>query len=102
MRARKLYENRSPRFYPRRRIGQRGARSRDSPSEKGDFDLVCELCKDALGNSRHGYEAYEQLAMYYEQNARNPEQARKVVLQAINELRCANQVGDITDALGCG
>jgi len=36
---------------------------------QGDFDVVCELWKDALGNSRHGYEAYEQLAIYYERNA---------------------------------
>jgi hypothetical protein len=34
--------------------------------------------------------------MYYEHNARNPEQARQVVLRAINELRRANQVGDTT------
>ena len=42
------------------------------------------------------YEAYEQLAMYYERKTRNPEQARQVVLQALHELRRANQVGDIT------
>src|SRR5579864_4658530 len=27
---------------------------------EGDFELACELWKEALGNSRHGYEAYEQ------------------------------------------
>jgi hypothetical protein len=62
---------------------------------QGDFELACELWKDAVGNSRHGYEAYEQLAIYYERNARDPEQAREIVRQALDELRRAIQVGDI-------
>ena len=57
--------------------------------------MSCEIWKDALGNSRHGYEAYEQLAMYYERKARAPEQAREIVQQALNELRRAIQVGNI-------
>jgi hypothetical protein len=36
--------------------------------------------------------------MYYEHKARDPEQARQIVRQALDELRRANQVGDI--ALG--
>jgi uncharacterized protein len=62
---------------------------------EGDFELACELWKNALGNSRHGYEAYEQLAIYYEHTARHPEQARQLVQQALDELRDAIQVGDI-------
>ena len=62
---------------------------------EGDFDLACELWKDALGNSRHGYEAYEQLAIYYEHKARDPGQARQIVRQAIDELRRAIQMGNI-------
>src|SRR5262249_46340095 len=62
---------------------------------QGDFDVACELWKDAVGNSRHGYEAYEQLAIYYERNAHDPEQAREIVRQALDELRRAIQVGDI-------
>jgi uncharacterized protein len=62
---------------------------------QGDFDLACELWKDAVGNSRHGYEAYEQLAIYYEHKARDSEQALGVVRQAINELRRAVHVGNI-------
>jgi tetratricopeptide (TPR) repeat protein len=62
---------------------------------QGDFDLACELWRNAVGNSRHGYEAYEQLAIYYEHKAREPEQARQIVLQALDELRRAIQVGDI-------
>jgi len=34
-------------------------------------------------------------AAYYEHRARDPEQARQIVQQALNELRRANQVGDI-------
>jgi uncharacterized protein len=96
MRARKLYEKSIASFLPTET--DRAARRSLARLAKrdGDFDIACELWKDAVGNSRHGYEAYEQLAMYYEHNARNPEQARQVVLQAINELRRANQVGDIT------
>jgi hypothetical protein len=63
---------------------------------QGDFELACELWKDAARNSRHGYDAYEQLAIYYEHKGRDPEQARQIVRQALNELRRANQVGDIT------
>jgi uncharacterized protein YprB with RNaseH-like and TPR domain len=62
---------------------------------EGDFELACELWKEALGNSRHGYEAYEQLAIYYEHKGRNPDQARQIVQQGLNELRRAIQVGDI-------
>jgi len=63
---------------------------------QGDFELACELWKDAARNSRHGYDAYEQLAIYYEHKGRDPEQARQIVRQALNDLRRANQVGDIT------
>jgi hypothetical protein len=65
---------------------------------EGDFDLACNLWKDALGNSRHGYEAYEQLAIYYEHKSRDPEQARKIVRQALDELRRAIQTGALTPA----
>jgi hypothetical protein len=46
-------------------------------------------------NKRRWYEAYEQLAIYYEHKARDPEQARQIVLRAIDELRRANQASDI-------
>jgi len=38
---------------------------------------------------------YEQLGIYYEHKGRDPEQARQVVRQALDELRRANQLGDI-------
>lgn len=62
---------------------------------EGDFDLACELWKNAVGNSRHGYQAYEQLAIYYEHKARDSEQARQIVRQALDDLCRANQIGDI-------
>ena len=63
---------------------------------EGDFELACELWRDAVGNSRHGYEAYEQLAIYHEHKARDPEQAQQIIREAINELCRAFQVGDLT------
>jgi uncharacterized protein len=95
-RARKLYEKSIASFLPTET--DRAARRSLARLAKreGDFKLACELWKDALGNSRHGYEAYEHLAIYYEHKARDPEQARQIVQQALNELRRANQLGDIT------
>jgi tetratricopeptide (TPR) repeat protein len=94
-RARKLYEKSIAAFLPTET--ERAARRSLARLAKreGDFDLACELWKNAVGNLRHGYEAYEHLAIYYEHKARNPEQARQIVLRAIDELRRANQAGDI-------
>lgn len=95
-RARKLYEKSIASFLPAET--DRAARRSLARLAKreGDFDVACELWKNALGNSRHGYEAYEQLAIYYEHKAREPEQARHIVQQALDELRRALQTGDIT------
>jgi len=95
VRARSLYEKSIASFLPTEtdRVARRSLAR--LAKRQGDFDLACELWKDALGNSRHGYEAYEQLAIYYERKARDPEQALEIVKQALNELRLAIQVGDI-------
>jgi uncharacterized protein len=94
-RARALYEKSIASFLPietdraaRRSLARLAKR-------QGDFDLACDLWNDALGNSRHGYEAYKQLAIYYEHRARDPEQAQHIVRQALDQLRRAIQVGDI-------
>ena len=96
MRARTLYEKSIASFLPaetdrtaRRSLARLAKR-------EGDFELACELWKNALGNSRDGYEAYEQLAMYYEHKARDPGQAQQIVREAIDELRSAFQRGDIS------
>ena len=80
-RARKLYEKSIASILPTET--DRAARRSLARLAKreGDFALACELWKDALGNSRQGYEAYEQLAIYYEHKARNPERARQIVLK---------------------
>jgi uncharacterized protein len=94
-RARSLYEKSIASFLPTEtdRVARRSLAR--LAKRQGDFELACELWRDALGNSRHGFEAYEQLAIYYERKARDPEQAREIVTQALDELRRAIQVGDI-------
>jgi uncharacterized protein YprB with RNaseH-like and TPR domain len=94
-RARSLYEKSIASFLPIEtdRVARRSLAR--LAKRQGDFELACELWKDAIGNSRHGYEAYEQLAIYYERKARDPEEALEIVKQALDELRRAIQVGDI-------
>jgi tetratricopeptide (TPR) repeat protein len=94
-RARKLYEKSISSILPTEtdRVARRSLAK--LAKREGDYDLACELWKDAAGNSRHGYEAYEQLAIYYEHKARDPERALEVVRQASNELRYALQTGEI-------
>jgi uncharacterized protein len=64
----------------------------------GDFGLACELWNHTLGNSREGYEAYEQLAIYYEHRAGEPQRAVEVARTALAELRRASRLGTITPA----
>jgi uncharacterized protein YprB with RNaseH-like and TPR domain len=94
-RARRLYEKSIASVLPAET--DRAARRSLARLAKrdGDFALACELWKGTLGNSRQGYEAYERLAIYHEHNARDLDQALKVVRQALDELRRANQTGDI-------
>src|SRR5256885_7520093 len=94
-RARNLYEKSIASFLPTEtdRVARRSLAR--LAKWQGDFDLARELWKAAAGNSRHGYEAYEQLAIYYEHKARDPERALEVVRQAIEELHHAIQSGDI-------
>ena len=94
-RARKLYEKSISSILPAEtdRVARRSLAK--LAKREGDFELACELWEDAIGNSRHGYEAYEQLAIYHEHKARDPERALAVVRQAIYELRNALQTGEI-------
>jgi len=94
-RARSLYEKSIASILPSEtdRVARRSLAR--LAKREGDFELACELWKEALGNSRHGYEAYEQLAIYYEHKVRNPDRARQIVQQGLNELRRAIQGGDI-------
>ena len=51
-----------------------------------------------LGNSREGDEAYEQLAIYYEHEVRDPERVLTLAREALDQLLRANQVGTIAAA----
>jgi uncharacterized protein len=62
---------------------------------EGDFARACELWESMLGNSREGFEAYEQLAIYYERHARKPDEAAAVTKKALAELRRANRTGTV-------
>jgi tetratricopeptide (TPR) repeat protein len=61
----------------------------------GDLDRARELWEGMLGNSREGYEAYEQLAIYFEHDARNPQSALAITNAALAQLRRAHQTGMI-------
>jgi Tfp pilus assembly protein PilF len=61
----------------------------------GDLESACEIWRSAVGNSREGYEAYEQLASHFEHKARQPEKALEVVREALAELGRAEREGTI-------
>jgi hypothetical protein len=66
---------------------------------EGDFARARELWESMLGNSQEGFEAYEQLAMYYERHAREPHQAASITKKALAELRRANRTGTLAESL---
>ncbi len=57
----------------------------------GDLERARELWESVLGNSREGYEAYEQLAIYFEHQAQEPQRALAITNEALSQLRRANQ-----------
>ena len=62
---------------------------------ENDLTLARELWEAMLGNSREGYDAYEQLAIYFEHRAREPHRAAAIARKALAELRRANRLGTI-------
>jgi len=56
-----------------------------------EFARAHELWEGMLGSSREGLEAYEQLAIYYERHAKEPNEALAVTKSALAELRRANR-----------
>jgi uncharacterized protein len=95
VRARKLYARSIARKLPpetdraaRRSLARLAKR-------EGDHDLARDLWEGMLGNSREGFEAYEQLAIYYEHRTREPHRAAALARQALEELRNANRLGEI-------
>ena len=97
-RARKLYEQSIDSMLPLET--DRAARTALARLAKRDGDLARsrELWESTLGNSREGYEAYEQLAIYHEHEAREPRQALAIAREALAQLRRANQAGTIAAA----
>ena len=65
---------------------------------EGDIARAHQLWESALGNSREGYEAYEQLAIHYEHEAREPRRAMALAREPLVQLRRANQMEMITSA----
>jgi uncharacterized protein YprB with RNaseH-like and TPR domain len=61
----------------------------------GDLERARELWEAMRGNSHEGYEAFEQLAIYYEHDAGNTQQALTTTREALAQLRRAHQVGMI-------
>jgi uncharacterized protein YprB with RNaseH-like and TPR domain len=68
---------------------------------QGDFSFACQMWEKMLGNSREGIEAYEQLAIYYEHHAREPNRAAALARKALVELRNANRLGLIASGAYC-
>ena len=94
-RARNLYEQSIASVLPMET--DRVARAALARLAKRDGDLARahELWESAVGNSREGYEAYEQLAIYYEHEVRDPRRALTLAREAVDQLRRANQMGTI-------
>jgi uncharacterized protein len=65
---------------------------------EGDHGAARVHWEALIGNSREGYEAYEQLAVYYEHHAREPHRAAAISRKALAELRRANRLGTIAPA----
>jgi tetratricopeptide (TPR) repeat protein len=64
-----------------------------------DYPLALELWNSILGNSREGFEAYEQLAIYYEHELGETARAIVLVRAALVELRKTNRDGLLSAAL---
>jgi hypothetical protein len=64
-----------------------------------DFTLAIELWESVLGNSREGFEAYEQLAIHYEHELGEVERAAVLVRKALIELRKTSRSGLLSAAL---
>jgi hypothetical protein len=97
-RARKLFE-RSIAWHLPMETDRAARRSLARLAKRGgDFTLALELWEKMLGNSREGLEAYEQLAIYYENHAREPQRAASIARKALAELRRAGRLGTIAPA----
>lgn len=70
----------------------------------GDFDRATTLWGELIGSGNgqaagnDGFDAYEQLAIYYERHARQPQRAAELTKEALAELRRAFRTGMVEPA----
>ncbi len=98
VRARKLYAQSITRDLPRETDRAARYSLASLAKREGDLDLARGLWESMLGNSREGFEAYEQLAIYFEHRAREPRRAAELARKALIELRNAHRLGTIPPA----
>jgi uncharacterized protein YprB with RNaseH-like and TPR domain len=91
IRARKLYEQTLGAELPKGEDRTARASLARLAKRDGDWERARELWESVLGNSREGYDAYEQLAIYFEHQARQPQRALSITREALAQLRRANQ-----------
>ncbi len=94
-RARRLYEHSLASTLPLETARAAQTSLARLAKREGDFTMACELWAETLGASRQGFEAYEQLAIYHEHHAREPQQAAEITRQALAELHRALRLGAI-------
>ena len=97
-RARKLYEQSIVSVLPEETNRAACAALARLAKRDGDISRARELWENALGNSREGYEAYEQLAIYYEHEVRDPRRALTLAREALDQLCRAKAVGTLAGA----
>jgi len=61
-----------------------------------DFELANSLWNRLLGDSREGWKAYEQLAIYYEHRASQPRQAESLSREALVKLQESFRAGRVS------
>ena len=66
---------------------------------EGDVERARELWESMIGNSREGFEAFEQLAIYHERVTHAPREAAALVKQALAELRRSKGAGLLSAAM---
>jgi len=100
-RARKLYERSISSLLPAETDRAAEMYLARLAKRDGDFVLARQLWEKMLGNSREGYEAFEELAVYFEHQLDQPQRALVIVRKALDELRLAKSLGTIGPSLYC-
>jgi uncharacterized protein len=67
----------------------------------GDFAAAVGLWEEMAGDSLEGWEAYRELAVYFEHRAKDTHRAASISRKALATLRRANRLGTISPSLYC-